>query len=295
MKFLIAIGSKEFSGPTLRLGMRVARAFKADVTIAYVGEKISPFSTSEVRLAQENLDKWDVNRPGVDVLEWAFQFLAENNYLSEKMTQEGFRENKLVQTDDDRCEVFLEGTQSDEVALILRNGEIISQLRDEVVRSEIDVTIIGGSKKRRMAHDLIQYIDSSIFVVNQYKPEQDYRVLLTVNDAPNTRKAVKFGIRVAQAFKLGVDMLTVSETSIFRDGYRASSDWASKLIRRSGINHEVKMETGSFAEVVVSLASDNHIIVLGASHRSPLAKFFRGSKPLRVLKSCSCPVLIVKQ
>lgn len=146
-----------------------------------------------------------------------------------------------------------------------------------------------------MAHDLIQYIDSSIFVVNQYKPEQDYRVLLTVNDAPNTRKAVKFGIRVAQAFKLGVDMLTVSETSIFRDGYRASSDWASKLIRRSGINHEVKMETGSFAEVVVSLASDNHIIVLGASHRSPLAKFFRGSKPLRVLKSCSCPVLIVKQ
>ena len=146
MKFLIAIGSKEYSGPTLKLGMKVARAFNADVTIAYVGEKISSFSTSEVLMAQENLANWDVNRPGVEVLEWAYDILKERQYIAVPEGEGSITENELVQTDNDRCELYLEGTQSDEVKLILRNGEIISQLRDEVNRSEIDVTIIWEVK-----------------------------------------------------------------------------------------------------------------------------------------------------
>ena len=81
MKFLIAIGSKEFSETTLELGMRVARAFKASVTIVYVGEKISAFSTSEVLMAQENLENWELDRQGVDVLEWAYNYLVENDYI----------------------------------------------------------------------------------------------------------------------------------------------------------------------------------------------------------------------
>ncbi len=148
MKFLIAIGSKEFSETTLELGMRVARAFKASVTIVYVGEKISAFSTSEVLMAQENLENWELDRQGVDVLEWAYNYLVENDYISSSAEKEGFIGDKLVQTDDDRCEVFLEGKHTQEVGLILRNGDIIQQLRDEVKRSEIDVTIIGASKKK---------------------------------------------------------------------------------------------------------------------------------------------------
>ena len=79
MKFLIAIGSKDYSGPTLQLGMRVAKAINAAVDIVYVGEKISAFSTSEVKLAQENLDNWELDRKGVDVLQWAYEYLVENN------------------------------------------------------------------------------------------------------------------------------------------------------------------------------------------------------------------------
>jgi len=67
MKFLIAVGSKEYSEPTLRIGMRVAKAFKASVTICYVGPKISEFSTNVVRLAQENLERWEMEQTGVDV------------------------------------------------------------------------------------------------------------------------------------------------------------------------------------------------------------------------------------
>ncbi|HBN45481.1 MAG TPA: universal stress protein [Candidatus Marinimicrobia bacterium] len=294
MKFLIAIGSKEFSETTLELGMRVARAFKASVTIVYVGEKISAFSTSEVLMAQENLENWELDRQGVDVLEWAYNYLVENDYISSSAEKEGFIGDKLVQTDDDRCEVFLEGKHTQEVGLILRNGDIIQQLRDEVKRSEIDVTIIGASKKRRMIHDLIQYIDSSIFVVKNYDRKRTYKMVLAVNDAPNTKKAVKYGVRVAQAFDLEINALTISNTKEFRDNYKKASAWADTFLRRAGVKHSINLEYGKFIETINLIAGDDHIIVMGSSTRSPLTKFFTGSKPLNVCEKCNCPALIVK-
>ena len=292
MKFLIAVGSKDYSGPTLELGMRVAKAFNAAVDIVYVGDKISAFSTSEVILAQENLVNWELDRQGVDVLQWAYEYLVENKYI--KSESDEFNTDKLVQTDDDRCEVHLEGRMTQEVGLILRNGDIIQQLRDEVKRSGIDVTIIGASKKRRMIHDLIQYIGSSIFVVKNYDRDRDYKMLLAVNDAPLTKKALKYGVRVAEAFDLEVNAITTSNTNEFRTNYTNASKWADKFLRRAGVKHSVNMVNGKFLKVMNETAGNDHLIVMGMSLRSPLAKFFKGSKPLNVCEQCDCPALIVK-
>ena len=292
MKFLIAVGSKDYSGPTLELGMRVAKAFNAAVDIVYVGDKISAFSTSEVILAQENLANWELDRQGVDVLQWAYEYLVENKYI--KSESDEFNTDKLVQTDDDRCEVHLEGRMTQEVGLILRNGDIIQQLRDEVKRSGIDVTIIGASKKRRMIHDLIQYIGSSIFVVKNYDRDRDYKMLLAVNDAPLTKKALKYGVRVAEAFDLEVNAITTSNTNEFRTNYTNASKWADKFLRRAGVKHSVNMVNGKFLKVMNETAGNDHLIVMGMSLRSPLAKFFKGSKPLNVCEQCDCPALIVK-
>ena len=43
MKILIAIGGREFSNPTLDLGMKIANSFKSSTTIAYVGKKLVNF------------------------------------------------------------------------------------------------------------------------------------------------------------------------------------------------------------------------------------------------------------
>ena len=53
MKILIAIGSKDFSKPTLKLGMKVAQAFNAKTTIIDVGEKISEFSFTKTMTIKE--------------------------------------------------------------------------------------------------------------------------------------------------------------------------------------------------------------------------------------------------
>ena len=294
MKILIAVSNKEYSGPTLRVGIRVARAFKASTTIVDVGEKVSEFNAKVVGLSQERLESWNFDRPGVDVLEWAFEFLAEKKFIEPTEIEAGFPKNTLVDTGGNRSEVYLKGTICEDVNLILRNGEIISELRDEVAGHQYDVTIIGGSKKRRMAHDLIQYIDSSIFIVNQFDPDQLYKILLAVDDSKGTRKAVKYGARVAQAFNIDVDILTISKTEHFGEGYKNAAERAAKFIRRCGINYKNIYKVGDPSEVIKEVAGNNHIIVMGTSTRNPLKKFFKGSKPLKVMENCHCPILIVK-
>ena len=282
MKILIAVGSKEYSGPTLSAGMKVARAFNASTTIVDVGEKVNEFSTKVVGLAQERMESWDFDRPGVDVLEWAFEYLAGKKFIERTDIEAGFPKNTLVDTGGSRSEVYLKGTVCEDVNLILRNGEIISELRDEVQNHGYDVTIIGGSGKRRMAHDLVQYIDSSIFVVNKYDPDQLYRILLAVDDSPGTPKAVKYGVRVAQAFGIGVDLLTVSKQDHFGGGYKNAADHAAKLMRRSGIEAKNVFEVGDPAQTIVEVAEENNIIIMGASTRSPIKKFFIGSKLITI-------------
>ena len=145
-----------------------------------------------------------------------------------------------------------------------------------------------------MAHDLIQYIDSSIFVVNKYDLNKKYKILIAVDDSPNTRKAVKYGTRVSQAFNVPVEMITVSKNNEFGDGYTNAANWAKKFLRRSNISFGHQFLVGDPTQVIYEVAGNNHIIVMGSSTQNPLLKFFKGSKPLNVMKTCNCPILIVK-
>jgi len=294
MKFLIAVGSEDYSGPTLRVGMEVASAFNASVTVVKVGPKISEHSASQVKLTQERLGEWDFDSPGVEVLEWAFSFLAENQYISPSVVETGFPKTTLIERGKNRSEVYLQGTTGSDVSLILRNGDIISELRDEVSSGQFDVTIIGGSQKRRMAHDLIQYLDSSIFVVNQYDHTKPYKLLVAVNDSHNTSKAVKYGVRVSQAFDVNVDLVTVSRTGTFKAGYHRAVNKAERLLKRMKIPYKTHLLKGDPIDIIKKTAGNDHIIVMGTSTKNPLIKYFRGSKPLKIMETCPCPVLIVK-
>ena len=294
MKILIAVRSKEFSVPTLSAGMKIAQSFKAKATIVDVGEKINDFSLKEVSMAQERMESWNFDRPGVDVLEWAFEYLAQNGLIKTTSIDAGFPKNTLIEKGSSRAEVFLEGSVSDDVSLILRNGNIIEELRGEVQSEGYDVTIIGASQKRSMAYDLVQYIDSSIFVANNYDSNQSYRILLAVDDSPATKKTVKYGVRVAQAFGIGVDILTISTKEEFGKDYKNAAAWAAKLLRRSGIEYKNRFEVGDPSHLIATNGGEDHIIVMGASSSNPLKTLFKSNKPLKVLENCRCPILIVK-
>lgn len=294
MKILIAIGSKNFSKPTLRLGMKVAQAFKAKTTIIDVGEKISEFSSHLVELAQDQMESWDFDPPGVDVLEWAFNYLSDNKLIDSKQIETGFPKNRLIDDGEDRKLVYLSGTVCDDVNLILRNGDIISELREEVQFGKYDVTIIGKSRKRNMSHDLLQYINSSILIVNNYQNEKFDKILLPLNDSSGMMKVAKYAIRVSLALKVSIEILTVTNKKDSDVVNRSKIDKLIKLIRRSGVAHFHKIEEGDIVEKIVKRAGKDKIIVMKASSMSPIQRFFKGSIPLSVMNECDVPILIVK-
>lgn len=294
MKILIAIGSKKFSKPTLRLGMKVAQAFNAKTTIIDVGEKISEFSSHLVELAQDQMESWDFDSPGVDVLEWAFNYLSDNKLIDSKQIETGFPKNRLIDDGEDRKLVYLSGTVCEDVNLILRNGDIISELREEVQFGKYDVTILGKSRKRNMSHDLLQYINSSILIVNNYDNEKFNKILLPINDEKGMMKVAKYAIRVALALGVGIDILTVTNKNDPDLEGKFKVAKIIKLIRRSGVAHNHKIEDGDIVGQIVNHAGEDKIIVMKASSMSPIKKFFRGSIPLSVMNECDVPILIVK-
>ena len=114
------------------------------------------------------------------------------------------------------------------------------------------------------------------------------------DSSPATKKTVKYGVRVAQAFGIGVDILTISTKEEFGEDYKNAASWAAKLLRRSGIEHKNRFEVGDPSDLIASNAGEDHIIVMGASSSNPLKTLFKSSKPLKVLENCKCPILIVK-
>lgn len=294
MKILIAIGSKHYSEPTLNLGMKVAEAFKAKTTIIDVGKKVSEFSSQLVELAQDQMESWDFDPPGVDVLEWAFNYLSENSLIDAKQIETGFPKNRLIDDGEDRKLVYLSGTVCEDVNLILRHGEIITELREEVQFGKYDVTIVGKSQKRNMSHDLIQYINSSILVVNEYDDENFNRVLLALDNFPGSMKAAKYAIRVAMSYDVGIDILNVLDENKSKNEDSSNVSKIIKLIRRSGVDHKYIKEDGDPVEKIIEKSNNDKIIVMRASNMSPIKRYFRGSKPLSVMNSCNVPILIVK-
>ena len=294
MKILIAISSKKYSSQTLDVGMSVAKAFSAKTTIVDVGNKINQFSLKEVGIAQERMESWDLDRPGVDVLEWAFDFLSKNKFIEKNEIESGFPKNTLIERGGRRSEVYLKGTVCDDVSLILRNGEIIEELISEVQKEVYDVTIIGKSQNSKKDYELSQYIDSSIFIVNNYKPDRSYKILLAINGLSGTKKAIKYSVRIAQAFNIGVEIIYISKDNASENDLKVIEKWAAKFLRRNKINFKSSFELGDAEKIINKKSDKNHILIMSSESSNPLKTFFRGNTPLKVLKNTQSSVLIVK-
>tara|TARA_Y100000996_G_scaffold24340_1_gene17515 strand:- start:221 stop:1102 length:882 start_codon:yes stop_codon:yes gene_type:complete len=293
MKILIAIGGKEFSKPTLDLGMKIANSFKSSTTIAYVGKKISQFSEKDVSVVHQNLDDRELYRPGIRTLEWAYDFLISKKYIEEKDSNK-FNDYLLVDEENSRMKVLLKGQQSDKIDLIMRTGEIIEQLKNEVETNKHDITIIGGGGNKGIHQKLVQFIDSSVFVVKNYSVNKKYRILLPINESKGSDMAIETAINFAKSYKLDVEIVSVPE------GKKSIEEVEKILLKtkdkflKNKIKASTKLISGSAVNSIVNHAKDDSIVILGVSPKNPIMKYFFGSKPLSIAQKCNCPVLITK-
>ena len=292
MNILIAIGGRDYSKPTLDLGMKVANSLEASTTIAYVGKKVSQFSEKDVSVVHQNLDERQLYRPGVRTLEWAYDFLNSKNYIQEEKND--FNDHLLVDEENSRMRVLLKGKHSNKIDLILRTGEIIEQLRSEVQTNNHDITIIGGGSNKGMHHDLVQFIDSSVLVVKNYSFKKKYKILLPVNNSVGSNNAIEIAEQFAKANKLEVEIVTVLENKSSDENLKKILDRTAKRFSKSRIKNTTRVLEGSVVETITESASDDSIIMLGVSPKNPVIKYFFGSKPISIAQKCKCPVLIAK-
>ena len=293
MKILIAIGGREFSKPTLDLGMKIANSFKSSTTIAYVGKKISQFSEKDVSVVHQNLDDRELYRPGIRTLEWAYDFLISKKYIEEKDSNK-FDDYLLVDEENSRMKVLLKGQQSDKIDLIMRTGEIIEQLKDEVETNKHDITIIGGGGNKGIHQKLVQFIDSSVFVVKNYSVNKKYKILLPVNDSMGSDMAIETAINFAKSYKLNVEIVSVPEGKKSIEEVEKILKKTKEKFSKNRIKTTTKLIDGSAVDSIVNYAKDDSIVILGVSPKNPIMKYFFGSKPLSIAQKCNCPVLITK-
>ena len=293
MKILIAIGGREFSKPTLDLGMKIANSFKSSTTIAYVGKKISQFSEKDVSVVHQNLDDRELYRPGIRTLEWAYDFLISKKYIEEKDSNK-FDDYLLVDEENSRMKVLLKGQQSDKIDLIMRTGEIIEQLKDEVETNKHDITIIGGGGNKGLHQKLVQFIDSSVFVVKNYSVNKKYKILLPVNDSKGSDMAIETAINFAKSYKLNVEIVSVPEEKKSNEEVEKILFKTKEKFLKNNIKASTKLIDGAPVNSIVNYAKDDSIVILGVSPKNPIMKYFFGSKPLSIAQKCNCPVLITK-
>ena len=293
MKILIAIGGREFSKPTLDLGMKIANSFKSSTTIAYVGKKISQFSEKDVSVVHQNLDDRELYRPGIRTLEWAYDFLISKKYIEEKDSNK-FDDYLLVDEENSRMKVLLKGQQSDKIDLIMRTGEIIEQLKDEVETNKHDITIIGGGGNKGIHQKLVQFIDSSVFVVKNYSVNKKYKILLPVNDSKGSDMAIGTAINFAKSYKLNVEIVSVPEGKKSIEEVEKILKKTKEKFSKNRIKATTKLIDGPAVSSIINYAKDDSIVILGVSPKNPIMKYFFGSKPLSIAQKCKCPVLITK-
>jgi len=294
LKFLTAVSSAEYSKPTLKMGALIASVFNACHGVVYVGEKPSEFHGSSVNLTRQNLDNWNIIHPGLEVLEWALKELQKWQPDNENLARIQFNPDHIHE-EDGRIRVILPEEEGCGLELILREGELVDQLRHEIQLESYDLAIIGGSQnKRHLAHSIIQYLPSSIFVLQKFNPRKKYKLLLLVDDSTATTKSVEWGAMIAEKLGWPVRTLTVSKTKRFGAGYQGAADKAKAYFDAKGIEIEQFFLTGDPVRTFVEFAGDNHIVIMGASTLNPIKQFVFGSKPIQTLKATDVPILIVR-
>ena len=289
MKFLIAIKDKNNeSKNVLDIACRIAEGFSADFTICYVGKKSQAILENDLALTRQSLADWNIYHPGLEVLEWAFYYLKERGFAKNI----NFSIENLIEQNG-RVRMALPKEKNYQINLVLREGELLSELNQELKRGNFDIIILGSPNSSRMTHKLAQFLDTSILFVKNYNINYKYKILLGVDDSKATKRAIIFSTKISKQFLAEIKNVTVSKTTYIGKDYRNAHNWAKKYFKRMKVPFTSKLLGGDPVDEFIEEAGNDHIIILGKSKGNELIKFFKGSKPIQTAQKANCPVLLV--
>jgi len=292
MRFLIAIkDTTPESKNILHIGVKIANGLSADLSVIFVGKKSGAFIEGDVALARQSLAEWNIHHPGIEVLKWAFESIKEFGFLNDEYT--AFDPSNLIE-ESGRIRMVLPQSSGEKIRLLLREGSLLNELHKETQYRDYEIAIIGNPERKRMTHKLIQFLDTSVFIIKNFNPRWNYKILLCVDDSVATKRAIIFGAIISRQFDAPIHAITVSKTKKFGKGYRNASRWVQKYLRMQKLPHTISMITGKPADVFLQEAGADHIIIMGKSAGGELKQFIQGSKPIHTAQKAKSPILLVK-
>ena len=291
---LICIGGEEFSEDTIRFGARTAQALEADVSVLYVGLETARSFRPEVALARTKLREWELDLPGVRVLRYAREILAEMGLAARDEKGEVVLRHALRPGIAGAYELHLVGGYGEEVRLRLREGRIIEQIVEELDSHHYSVVVLGAPQRRRLLHEIVQFANASVLIAKNAQRDY-YDLLLPVDDSEAARRARHLAGIVAHSLRLRVLVLSIAESEAERAAAQQLAEREAGIVARRGIEVQARSAVGDVVENICEAAGDDHIIVLGASRQHQVWKYLFGSRPIRVVQRARSPVLVVKQ
>ncbi len=136
-------------------------------------------------------------------------------------------------------------------------------------------------------------------------------ILIPTDGSEIAEQAVEHGVRLAKALNAKVYGLYVIDISAFA-GIPTEAVWESmrvlleeegkkalasvkKLAEELGVDYETIIKEGIPAEEIVNVAKEKNVdlIVMGTAGRTGLDRFLLGSVAEKVVRTSSCPVMVV--
>ncbi len=292
MRFLVAIkDTSEESKNILKIAVKIAEGFSANLSVIFCGEKSRAIIEGHVALTMLSMSEWNIYHPGIEVLRWVYDTIEDFGVFSENVVRFDpafFSENL------GRLRMILPNKSGKNIRLLLREGDLITEFHKETQVHDYEIAIIGDPNSRKKTHQFVQFLNTSVFIIKNFNPAWDYKILLCVDDSKATKRAVVFAGIISKHFNAPIHVITVSKTKLFKSNYRGASTWAKKYLHRKGIPCRVSLLTGDPVSTFLREAGQDHIIVMGKSENNELFQFISGSKPIHTAQKSETPVLLTK-
>ncbi len=301
MKILICTDGQEYAEEAIAFGGRFARELKADVSVLHVRPRESAMNRIHLTTARKKLSEWDIDIPGVAHLKRAQEILTGLGLTKilpsgEVEMRHTFREGIYGAT-----EIHFIGRHGENVRLRLREGDATEEILEESEIGQYDHINTGSRGHKGIARYFVgstalriaEFAKCSVLIAKNIR--QDDSFLMCTDGSPLAEKAEIFGAKIAQALSAKVTVLSVADENTSHQVATEGARRAEMILAQMGIEAQVKVREGRPSEVIIDEAKDHDIVVLGASGRSRVSRFFIGSVPLKVIEYGECPVLIVRE
>ena len=305
-RILVVLDLADESLRGLRYAMRLGSGNDADVTLLYVRpvDKGLRSGGLQIKLARQNLLEWGLELPGTQRLKKGRDILIEMGFLQRDWLAKTVHRDTKGDPLGDNMIVYTNKIGRSITLKLMVSPSVYRGILDECEISNYDITIISATEQGEDA-DNPPGFDQSIAqavatdlkgtIIVERKLEESHGHLICVNGSEVALEAAQKAANIARRFFCPIYLYSVAlEESDIEKAEHAIAE-ARTAIEDMGIEVSgEKIAVGDPVENIVEEGRNYSLIVLSASQKVGLRRFFQTSVTYKVLEQAHNSVMIAR-